>query len=537
MIETYGDVKIVFQSNGGRLYGKIVGKTINTDNGPRKETQEHLGRVVDKEHLIFWNRKRGIFMYDPFKAAFLPAPESFSSELKDDGRKKKKQLLDFGDTYFVSELLKKIHYDEVIDAIPYNNKDTIYSMICYYTLNSSANCHAQTWYEGNLCQVLYPDANLTSQRISDFLKAIGGYEVRDAFFKAHIQWLNKYVSKDKASILDSTGIPNSIHFRFQATSNHNGKISQEARLIVPIQRDSGFPILFRVVEGNIVDVSTLVKTANEMSLRGFSTDLFEFDSGYCSHKNIKELLEKEVEFVTRMGEDWAEYKALKAKYAPTLQSEYALVEYRGRYVYVKQVPITLDGKEVYAYLCYDVDRAGDECHKAMKRSKKKARESAKKKPTPKEMHEIFQNAGLFILLSSLPYKSEDIIEVYYIRQAIEQFFDLMKGLAKLAPLRIHSEEAMYGHLLMSFISSVISTHIQNETDEYIDREARMFLALRNQKCIVFQNKITTYESQSDANYYYKKFSIGNPDYFDRTDNGWEPKYGLIPMEKDEDDEE
>ena len=154
------------------------------------------------------------------------------------------------------------------------------------------------------------------------------------------------------------------------------------------------------------------------------------------------------------------------------------------------------------------------------------------------MHEIFQNAGLFILLSSLPYKSEDIIEVYYIRQAIEQFFDLMKGLAKLAPLRIHSEEAMYGHLLMSFISSVISTHIQNETDEYIDREARMFLALRNQKCIVFQNKITTYESQSDANYYYyKKFSIGNPDYFERTDSVWEPKYGLIPMEKDEDDEE
>ena len=197
--------------------------------------------------------------------------------------------------------------------------------------------------------------------------------------------------------------------------------------------------------------------------------LFEFDSGYCSHKNIKELLEKEVEFVTRMGEDWAEYKALKAKHASTLQSEYTIVEYKGRYVYVKQVPITLDGKEVYAYLCYDVDRAGDECHKAMKRSKKKARESAKKKPTPKEMHEIFQNAGFFILLSSLPYKSEDIIEVYYIRQAIEQFFDLMKGLAKLAPLRIHGEEAMYGHLLMSFISSVISTHIQNETDEANER--------------------------------------------------------------------
>ena len=39
--------------------------------------------------------------------------------------RRKKRLLDFGDTYFVSELLKKIHYDEVIDAIPYPNKDMI----------------------------------------------------------------------------------------------------------------------------------------------------------------------------------------------------------------------------------------------------------------------------------------------------------------------------------------------------------------------------------------------------------------------------
>ena len=353
----------------------------------------------------------------------------------------------------------------------------------------------------------------------------GNDEGRDAFFNAHMQWLDKYVSIDKASILDSSGIPNSIHFGFQAAGHPDGKASREARLIVSIQRDSGFPILFRVVEGNCVDVSTLVKTADEMSLRGFSTDLFMFDSGCCSHRNIRELLEKEVEFVTRMDEDWAKYEALKSRHVSAFQSVHTMVEYKGRYVYVKQVPITLDGKEVYAYLCHDVDPAGDESHKAMKRSTRKARESAKKEPTLKEMHEIFQNAGFFILLSSFPYKSEEIIEADSIHQAIKRFFDLVNGLAKLAPLRIQDEEAMYGHLLMSFISSVISTHIQNETGVDVDREARMFLALRNQKCMVFQNRMTPFESQSDANCYYKKFSIRNPDYFERTEHGWKPENG------------
>ena len=148
----------------------------------------------------------------------------------------------------------------------------------------------------------------------------------------------------------------------------------------------------------------------------------------------------------------------------------------------------------------------------------------------KEMHEIFQNAGFFILLSSFPYKSEEIIEADSIHQAIKRFFDFVNGLAKLAPLRIQDEEAMYGHLLMSFISSVISTHIQNETGVDVDREARMFLALRNQKCMVFQNRMTPFESQSDTNCYYEKFSIRNPEYFERTEHGWEPRYGQMPME-------
>ena len=59
----------------------------------------------------------------------------------------------------------------------------------------------------------------------------------------------------------------------------------------------------------------------------------------------------------------------------------------------------------------------------------------------------------------------------------------------------------------------------------IDGEARMLLALINQKCMVFQNRMTPFDFQSDANCYYKKFSIGNPDYFDRTEHGWKPENG------------
>ena len=53
----------------------------------------------------------------------------------------------------------------------------------------------------------------------------------------------------------------------------------------------------------------------------------------------------------------------------------------------------------------------------------------------------------------------------------------------------------------------------------------MLLALINQKCMVFQNRMTPFDFQSDANCYYKKFSIRNPDYFERTEHGWKPENG------------
>ena len=48
--------------------------------------------------------------------------------------------------------------------------------------------------------------------------------------------------------------------------------------------------------------------------------------------------------------------------------------------------------------------------------------------------------------------------------------------------------------------------------------------------MVFQNRMTPFESQSDTNCYYEKFSIRNPEYFERTEHGWKPRYGQMPME-------
>ncbi|MDR1872638.1 MAG: hypothetical protein LBS60_12095 [Deltaproteobacteria bacterium] len=70
-----------------------------------------------------------------------------------------------------------------------------------------------------------------------------------------------------------------------------------------------------------------------------------------------------------------------------------------------------------------------------------------------------QQAGNFIILSSIDYDLNDIIPMYYTRQEIEQVFDLSKTYATMLPLRIHSEETFRGMLMISFISTIVYSSI------------------------------------------------------------------------------
>ena len=65
----------------------------------------------------------------------------------------------------------------------------------------------------------------SSQRISDFLKSIGKHENVEQFFEAHIKWIKENICDDPAILIDSTGMPDNIHFLLTAISDHNGSRS------------------------------------------------------------------------------------------------------------------------------------------------------------------------------------------------------------------------------------------------------------------------------------------------------------------------
>ena len=505
----------------GILYAKTMGRSVRDGSTVRKEGQVHIGRVIDKENNVFHNRERGIFTYDPDTGAYGKADEKYSSVLKTDKRKKEKLVVDFGDVYFLDRLLKETGYDKVIDAIGYGNPDSLKALLMYYIVSDAANCHAQLWYDGNIARILYPDANMKSQRISDLLASIGDENRQRNYFRAHIKWVKEKISDDPAIIIDSTGLPNDIDTYLKAYSNHNGKITRESRLSVAVQRDSGYPLLYRIHPGNIVDCSALKRTVILLSMYDIFTDMALLDAGYCTGPVIDGLYDSGIDFITRLPDSLNIYRELMEKCRDSLASKENIIEYNGRYMYVDMAELEIGEKKRkgYGYLGLDMERASDEVHKA-------AGKTGKKRKSASEMHDIYTGAGLFALLSSLPFSTNDIVPAYYVRELAEQYFDVGKGISRLIPLRGHSEETILGHLLLSQAASTINLYIQKKMRVMPDDREALLMALRNQKCTIFETKVVTTEPQAKANEFYDAFGIECPASFDRINGKLRPVKGM-----------
>ena len=495
----------------------------------------YLGRILDKEAGIYKSRERGIFTFDPDTGEFGNAPENFVPPKTPDHRKKHKHVsVDFGDAFFVNDYLHASGMMEVVDSIEYGNRDTLHAMILFYMLSGLANCDAIHWYEGSIASLLYPKANLTSQRLSDFLASIGTPEKEMAFQKAYIKFVMEHYGQDKNILIDSSGLPNSIHFPLTERNVHNGKVSNETRLIFVVQKSSGLPLYYRAVPGNIVDVSTLSRIFLHLDSMGIDVSSCIMDAGYHSGANHDLFYDEghkcKIGFITRIGSGDKTFKDLINKELPGIESKENFVKYEDRYLFIIKRPVTVGSNNdnpAWMYLGLDCSRMSDEQHKLLKRAK---RDSL----TTDEVYEAMQNEGVFGILSGEDYTCEEILPAYYQRQAAEQIFDFAKNYTKLLPLRTSTEATFNGHLLLSYVATCVVKMIQIRL-----KEANLFFGsrlacLRNQKCTIYEGRIVTDEPQKEANDTYKAFGMKCPDSIPIT-NGClsytTPDTGTIPKER------
>ena len=503
---------IVYRNKGGREYAS-AGRSVRCGGKVTKE-YIYLGKVLDKEKGVYENRRMGVVGFDPERGVFItPLLEDIPRREPDE-----KLILDFGDAYFLDMFMRSSGMRDCTDAVGCSVPDSLRSLVAYYILSREAACNAATWYEGSYARILYPYADLDGRRVSEIFRDIGDESKWRSFFSVYMKMVTGGADEIKV-IIDSSGLPNSTHMDITAINTHYGTTSDEIRLILVVNKDTNMPVFMRYVPGNVTDVFTLIRTMTELKTQGVKCSYALLDSGYCSGKNIAELYDAGIDFMTRL-KDRKLYGDLKEELLPDIERRENFTMYNERQLFVKRTECELaPGCRGYAYGILDADRKYLENGRKVRRARAEGLGD-------EEAYDTMAGNGFFVLISNMKIENSRVLPDYYVRQTMEQFIDVGKNYANLLPLRVHSEETFRGHLLISFIASATVQMLMNEMKEKGRAEGRgknkgkvknkspamtsALMGLRNQKCKVYDDVVLPGEPQAIANRTYRLFGIDVP---------------------------
>ena len=499
--DAYPDLMYISYKKGdnGTLYATVM-ESKKVNGRSVKSKVDYLGVVVDREKGIYRNRGRGTFTYDVETGEY-GIPDWEDVPLCERNGPPRANL-DFGDVYLLRGMMRIDGLEDCIEAMGAGAEDTIAALVEFCVLTDRLGmCNAQDWYEGSYASMMHPRADLRSQRISDALMVMGDGQSHRDFFLEYIKTVTG--DGDQLVAVDSKGVLNAIDIGLTETSNHNGDVSIELRLIMIVQLGTGLPLYFRVVPGNIVDAVTLLGTLEELKKLGVNTAFAAIDAGYCTLSNMDDLFGAYVNFVTRLRPNYVLYKQLVSENPDICTPDNRQI-HNGRIVYIKRCEVQLTKKNRgYAYIYVDSDQRHKEEKGLVSRYERGELADS-------ELSEALDSAGRFILVSSYMIPPEDVLDVYYTRQSAEQYFDLANGYANLTPLRVHSEEAVRGMMMLTFIASSLIRRVQIRLKGTDVPFRTAMLALRNQKCRVYDDAVFVDEPKKKAAVAYERCGIESP---------------------------
>ena len=515
---------IEYKINNGIEYA-MISKSFRENGRIRKSKRINLGRVIDKEKGIYKNRERGIFHYDPKTNEY----SKVSADYIEPVIKRKKKYRDreilniaFGSVYFFNEYLSKLDFWAVMDAMLYRNADTLHALLAYYCISPYSNRHAIVWWNYTYARVLYPNAQLSSQRISETLEDIGSEEAKQLFFKAYYKFLQTPRHKGhkkkpvfpeidegtagEGILIDSTGLPNAIRIPVTAVNNHNGVVSEEVRLIYVVQQNTGLPLFFRYVAGNIIDATTIKTTVAELKAYGIKTKYAILDAGYYNGKNADILIDAGISFISRMNSNFSVYQDAVRDHRSSLESRENLTVFHSRFVYIKCIECNIGDKKnrpAYAYLCLDCTMKREEEYHLSQRV-------TDVDLSTDDIHKQRSQHGIFMLVSTRRIAKENLLKLYYTRNQIEDIFKLCKGNCKILPINIEKEATLRGHLLITFAASIVMKLLSDELDGTNLTAEALFMHLNYHRANIYDNEIVASEVTKIMRFIYNRFKIAIP---------------------------
>lgn len=504
---------IAFDVKKGIEYAKLCHS--KWENGKSVKKYTYLGRVVDKENGVYFNKKTGYCSFDKEqnKVVLLPnfVPNNIERNAKETSTNSQDELiLQFGPEYFLDAYIENIGLKKCIEQFGYSNNDSLLTMLLFNMIEAKPYSYAENWYKRSYCRILYPKANVESQEILDIFASIGAEEKQKNFFASYFDWLKNDIGESRRDniLIDRTCLPRNVYFPLTAISNSGGTISKDVRLIYAVHKTTGVPIFFRYWPGNNIDANTIIDVVDELKCHNFDIEHAIIDDSCVTLKNVDALFKHNIDFIAKLPSNGILYKDIVKSNIDNINDKKNLTRYNGRYFFIKCIECNIKGLgEVYneyAYLIKDINCARYEEEREMMLG-------VAEDIDDEEIFNKIQNKGIFILISSKKYDAKNILPFYCAGLQIEQVFSIANNNVSISSLLVHGENIFRGYLVLSFISTSILRKLHGLLSNYNMSPEKELYRLKALMCKIYGNTIHASEADPKTNELFRLANIKFPD--------------------------
>ncbi|MBR4455500.1 MAG: transposase [Solobacterium sp.] len=441
----------------------------------RKVTVESLGKVIylrdDNKEGIFLSPTRGLIVYNSEK-------NSFSAVERDDPRLDGHTELFpvpeihtiIGDAYLFLKYMERIKMLEALRTV--FPKDREYERclchILHTVLKNGSRKSCDDFVEQSFISHLFSDIPIRSlESDSMYFTMMGKDSVRVSFFRTYVELMRKKNPRfGKASYVDSTPLPNDIQSLVtNALCSHGvAQTSNQTRMVLVLDEKTDLPVWYSLIPGNVLDLQTLESVHSDV-LETLDVQIrsYVLDAGYLTKKIIMRFNLNTELLTDDEGKPYRErilakmpakkgfpYKELYNDYRPFFSNvEYHFDREGHTYFGIKE-EVTIFGCRINAYVYVDFDNAFDGIQAFRDKYPQEYEEMSLR-----EKDWATYKSGYFVLLANEDDTAENMLNSYYGRTRIEEYFKTMKDFTDLLPLRKWNRETVYGKILNDIISSMI----------------------------------------------------------------------------------
>ncbi len=488
-------------------------------NHSRHTVREKLGKVLylseDRKSGIFMSPTRGLVEYNA-------VTDTFEGVDRDDARISKQELFPsteihtvFGDVFWFLSFLEKCGLIDVLRTV--FPKDEAYERVLCHVLHGilkdGSRISCDNFLRKSFASYIMKDVPVASLHSDTrFFTLMGEDSLKVSYFRAFVAAMQKQnPSFGKGCYVDSTPLPNDIENNpFNSLCCHGVATSEVmTRLILVLDEETGLPVWYDVIPGNVLDINTVMMIVNDVAdTLGVEIDSLVLDAGYVSKELIGAFhIGTEKTIIGRMpARKGYPFKTLYWEVKDLIgKGKYAFVRKHHAYFGIKK-EISLFGEPIYAYVYVDQ-------YNALKRFSdyliEHEDEFAGLKVRDKDWYTV--KNGYFVLVSNIDTTPRELLSEYFGRTDIEVVFKTAKEYLDLLPLSKWNDTTVRGKILHDIIDTTALLLLRKRirqsglsTSEIIGRCQSLMCCRRS------DGTITVETPNKQVKEYYKLLSLSVP---------------------------